>query len=111
MVIYFVQWERDKELAKGTTKGRPSDKDYVYSISVMCRNVHDALSCFNILFYRDFQYQSGVKIEDGLVSLRRKTIDSRNFTCQYLYMDGIREPLCLDDLKHSLFKVANSQVF
>lgn len=107
MVVYSVSWLRDNVLSKGTTKGRPKDKDSYFNFTVMCRNSKDAVACLDYLFYKDFQCNTGISIEDGVVTLKRMTLDSRNFHCQYLFMDGIRLPISLTDLKQSVFQLVN----
>lgn len=108
MVVYYVRWERDKSLSKVSTKGRPKTNDSFFAFTVMCRNSKDAISCLEYLFYRDFQLNTGITIEDGVVSLKRLVLDSRGFTCQWLFMDGIRLPISLSDLNKSVFQLVNS---
>lgn len=103
MVVYFVKWERDKVLAQGTTKGRPKSEDYLHHFTVLCRGSQDAVDCLNHLFYSSWYLNAGMRIEDGVVTMKRVSLDSRHFEVQYLYMDGIKRPLSLVNLDRSLF--------
>lgn len=100
MVVYYVQWERDKDLAQGT--GRAKNDEYFLFFTVLCRNSTDAITALRYIFDEKFS-KSNLCLEDGKVTLRRSKIDSRNFTCNYIFMDGIRHPLSLSDFKKSLF--------
>lgn len=103
MVVYHVRWERDDVLSKGTTKGRPKSKDYIYSFTVLCRGSKDAIAVLEYLFNHEWFLNKPVYIEDGKVTLQRVSLDSRHFEAQYLYMDEIKRPLSLLNLNRSLF--------
>lgn len=100
MVLYHVMWSYSHDLAKG--KGKITKKENLILISVLCRNSSDALSVLSWYFINEFRNSHGLTLDDGEITLKRSTIDSRNFNAQYLYMDGIRQPLYLPDLKGSL---------
>lgn len=102
MVIYHVSWLYSHDLAKG--KGKITKSENFISISVLCRNSSDALSVLSWYFINEFRNTHGLTIDDGEISLKRSTVDSRNFNATYLFMDGIRCPLYLPDLKGSLIK-------
>ena len=91
-------WNVSPELSKG--KGRVSSKDYIIGFNVLCRNSHDAIKCLNYHFRFVYKNPNGLTIEDGIITLSRIKVDSRNFTANYLLMDGIKEPLSLSDLKN-----------
>lgn len=101
MVIYLVHWELDKSLSKG--KGKTCCKEQSITFSVLCRNIADASRCLAWYFENEFicQNKHELTLEDGVIRMNRMTVDSRNFTCRYLMMDGIREPLIMSDLFNS----------
>ena len=103
MVVYYVHWTRDTQLSHGSTKGRPKSDDYNFSFTVLCRSSADAVSCLAILFRDHFKDQFSVG--DGVITLKRVVLDSRNFTAHYMFMDGINNPICLSDLKESLSRM------
>lgn len=105
MVVYYVRWDKGGMPIKSQKGRRRTDASY-YDCTVLCRNSKDALSCFEYLFKTEFEPNTGVEICDGDLVLKRMVIDSRNFTIQYLMMDGIRRPLCLSDVKQSLSDVS-----
>lgn len=105
MVVYYVRWELGAEPVK-SQKGRRKVASAYYDCTVLCRNSKDALSCFEFLFKSQFEFNTGVEICDGDLTLKRMAIDSRNFNIQYLMMDGIKRPLSLADLKQSLSDVS-----
>lgn len=105
MVVYFVRWDRGDTPIK-SHKGRHKIDSAYYSCTVLCRNSKDALSCFEYLFKTEFERNTGIEICDGDLIMKRLKLDSRNFTVQYLMMDGIKRPLCLADLKQSLYDVS-----
>lgn len=98
MVIYFVSWEIDKSLSKG--KGKTASKEESIKFSVLCRNIADASRCLAWYFEHEFSPQNKheLTLEDGVIRMYRMTVDSRNFTCRYLMMDGIKEPLIMSDI-------------
>lgn len=103
MVIYFVFWERDKELSQG--KGRPSQRhEFFTRFTVICRNISDATSCLFYHFNKEFP-NSKFDIDDGKVTFSRVKIDSRNFHADYLYLAGMREPLYLTDIKSNYVRL------
>ena len=102
MVIYHVSWLYNHDLAKG--KGRITKNEFLINISVLCRNSHDALQTLSWYFINEFKNSHSLSLDDGEISLKRSQVDSRNFHAQYLFMDGIRQPLYLPDLKGSLIK-------
>lgn len=97
MVLYLVTWTYDSELAKG--KGKIKNHDYLIGFTVLCRNSNDALKCLQYHFDNVYNNPKNLSIDDGHISLKRTTIDSRGFTANYMLMDGLREPLTLSDLK------------
>ena len=97
MVKYYVRWSICDDLAKG--RGKRSSKEILLGFTVLCRTSKDALKCLDYHFRKFYPANSSFGIDDGEISLKRCTIDSRNFTADYLLMDGIREPLELSDLK------------
>lgn len=102
-MIYYVHWTRDTELSQGVTKGRPKTSDYNFSFTVLCRSSSDAVACLSILFRDHFKDQFNVG--DGVITLKRCVVDSRNFTAQYMFMDGISTPISLSDVKDSLSRM------
>lgn len=104
MLVYYVSWVLDKELSKG--KGRSTSKEFMYSFSVLCRSSHDAIKCLEWLFEFDYKSPHGFSLCDGVVTLTRLKIDSRNFSFRWLYMDDIKRPILMSDLKDSLTKYA-----
>ena len=97
MVIYSVTWFYRNDLAKG--KGRVAKNEHILGFSVICRNAKDAISCLDYHFNHSFKNPNGLTVDDGEVVLKRSKIDSRNFQANYMLMDGIREPILLDNLK------------
>ena len=102
MIVYNVLWRANEELAKGN--GRIAHKDFDFFVSVLCRNMKDAIQCFEYVFSKD--YQGKLSICDGETTVTRKKIDSRNIEFQYIFMDGIKQPLKATDLKKALFDYA-----
>lgn len=100
MLVYHVSWSLDPELAKG--KGRASHKEFHYSFSVLCRSSKDAIQCFQWLFENDYKSPHGFDVSDGVLTLQRLKLDSRNFSFRWLFMDGIKRPICMSDLQDSL---------
>ena len=101
MVIYSVTWMISKDLSKG--KGRAKRPEHLTGFSVLCRNRTDAISCLDYHFEQ--MYPNGpFTIDDGEVILKRQVVDSRNFSFNYLLMDGMREPLIMSDLKSNFFR-------
>lgn len=92
----------DSDLAKG--KGRIPSREYIITFSVLCRSNKDAISCFNWYFTNIYENTKQLSVDDGELSLKRKIIDSRNFTCDYMMMDGIRQPFFLSDLKSNMLR-------
>lgn len=103
MVIYCVQWFRDKKLCKG--KGRATS-DMTFTFTVICRNISDATRCLDYYFRFVFSEvnKHNFNIDDGVVTMTRLTIDSRKFEAQYLLLDGMREPLYLPDPSSNLLR-------
>lgn len=108
MLVYFVMWMADQDLAKG--KGRVNSKEFMYSFSVLCRNSNDAVKCLEWLFVNDYKSKHGLELSDGVVTMKREKLDSRNFTFRWLYMDGIKRPINMSDLNDSLTKYAMSYI-
>lgn len=102
MVIYSVTWQYSHDLAKG--KGKVTKNENLIVFSVLCRNSNDALSVLSWYFKNEFKNSHGLSLDDGEISLKRSQVDSRNFNPLYLFMDGIRMPLYLPDLKGSLIR-------
>lgn len=102
MVVYHVKWERDDVNSKGTTKGRPKNGSYLHSFTVLCRGAKDAITVLGFVF-KDWFPNDSIEISDGVVTMKRVSLDSRNFEAQYLYMDGIKKPLSLNNLERSIF--------
>lgn len=100
MVIYTVMWFHNYKLSAG--KGKVNKNELIFSITVLCRNAHDALQAFAWVFEHDFKSPHGLTFDDGEIKLSRKVVDSRNFFAHYIYMDGIKYPLSLSDFKGSL---------
>lgn len=100
MVIYTVMWFHNYKLSAG--KGKVNDKERLFTITVLCRNSHDALKAAAWCFENEFKSPHGLSFDDGEVKLSRSIVDSRNFHAQYIYMDGIKYPLSLSDFKDSL---------
>ena len=98
MLIYSVDWIADPELTKG--KGRIKDEDYRFFFTVLCRNSKDATSCLEYLF--DLNYRGKFSLCDGVVTIKRRKIDSRCFEVQYLQMDGMKKPLYLRDCAEAI---------
>lgn len=98
MLIYSVTWKADDELIKG--KGRIKSSEYLFSFTVLCRNSKDATSCLEYLF--ELNYNGKFSLCDGVVTLKRCKLDSRNFTFQYLLMDGMKKPLFMRDVSQAL---------
>lgn len=101
MVIYCVTWIHSNDLTKG--KGRCLEP--VTGFTVICRNSSDALACLEYHFRNKYKGSDIFDIEDGKVELQRCKVDSRNFHANYMMMDGIREPLELNNLKDNLLRV------
>lgn len=99
MLVYYVRWTPDKEFVKGRTSAYPS-----IDFSVLCRCSSDAIGCLESIFKSTYVGKN-VTLSDGDVLLKRAKIDSRNFDINYIFMDGIRQPLSLQDLKRSLFNL------
>ena len=102
MVIYHVTWSYSYDLAKG--KGKIKKDEVLITFSVLCRNSADALHVLSWYFLHEFKNTHSLTLDDGEISLKRSQVDSRNFNALYLFMDGIRMPLYLPDLKGSLLK-------
>lgn len=102
MLVYNVIWFHDKDL----TTGKGKCKECVVTINVLCRHAGDALRCFNWYFDKK-HVKSEFTINDGEIKLKRVKIDSRGFNADYMMMDGIKEPLALDDLKSNITRVRN----
>lgn len=91
-------WTRDSELSKG--KGKIKNKEMLIAFSVICRNSQDAIRCLDYHFRFVYKNSNDLHVDDGIITLSRSKVDSRNFTANYLLMDGLREPLSLSDLKN-----------
>lgn len=104
MLIYTVTWIYRNELAKG--KGRVRNAEHILGFSVICRNAKDAICCLEFHFNNSFSNVNNLTIDDGEVILKRSKIDSRNFNANYLMMDGIGEPIVLDNLKSNCLRVS-----
>lgn len=102
MLIYQVSWVYSHDLAKG--KGKITNKEYSIMFSVLCRNSQDAVKCLDWVFRNDFKNQHNLTLDDGVMTLRRSTVDSRNIIASYLLMDGMTTPLELFDMKGSLIR-------
>lgn len=102
MLIYQVSWVYSHDLAKG--KGKITKNEISIDFSVLCRNSKDALKCLDWVFLNDFKNLHKLTLDDGVVTLRRSTVDSRNIIASYLLMDGMTTPLELYDLKGSLIR-------
>lgn len=98
MLVYSVRWVVEPALTKG--KGRITNKDWFFGFTVLCRNSKDASACLEYLF--ELNYKGKFSLCDGVVTLTRQKIDSRNFDVQYLLMDGMKKPLYLSDCKASI---------
>lgn len=107
MLVYAVSWKADETLTKG--KGRITHKDYDFYFTVLCRNMKDASFCLEYLFPKE--YQGKFSLCDGEVKIYRYKIDSRGFDVMWLYMDGIKKPLKLSDLKQSLFDYSPQRLY
>lgn len=102
MLIYQVSWVYSHDLAKG--KGKITKKELSIMFSVLCRNSQDAIKCLEWVFRNDFKNQHNLTLDDGVMTLRRSSVDSRNIIASYLLMDGMTSPLELFDLKGSLIR-------
>ena len=100
MLVYLVTWQHSTALSKG--KGRATSSEFMVIFTVLCRTSEDALNCLRHHFRTRYKTTHGFTIDDGVITLQKKILDSRSFTVDYLYMDNIREPLSLDDLSQSL---------
>ena len=100
MLVYLVSWSHDSSLSKG--KGRVPKDSSVFGFTVLCRNSSDAMQCLDWYFLHVFKNPLNLDLTDGVVKLTRSSVDSRNFTINYMMMDGIRRPVCLNNLKESL---------
>lgn len=100
MLVYYVRWAADQQLCKG--KGKVCKFPSI-DFSVLCRSSLDAMCCLQHLFVKKY---AGVDIDicDGVVTIVRSKLDSRSFVIDYLYCDGIKQPVCLHDVKKSLFE-------
>lgn len=105
MVVYSVTWKRDEELSKGTFKGRPKNGTSSFSFSVLCRTSKDAVACLEVLFPHHFGFNSGIKIEDGSVTLKRQKLDSRGFEFQWMMMDKMKFPILMSDVYNDRLEV------
>lgn len=103
MVVYIVTWTYDKNLAKG--KGKIPQSQHFFGFNVLCRNSSDAVKCLQYHFNKVFNHSSGITPDDGEIKLQRQVIDSRSFNIQYLFMDGILEPIELSDLKSNVVRL------
>lgn len=95
MQIYNVHWAYDSSLGKGTGK-LSSDKKF-FDIVVLVRSRADALRAFEILFNK-VHSNDGICPDDGFLTFNRCLVDSRNIFCNYLMLDGMKEPLYLTDI-------------
>ena len=102
MVVYYVDWRIDPVLSKGT--GRVTD-DCIVSFSVLCRGIADATACLNLHF--KYHYKGKYCIDDGVATFKRCKVDSRNFNPTYLFADGVRWPISLNNLEDSIVKYSN----
>lgn len=94
MQVYNVHWSYDTKLGK---LGRIKDSLKFFDIVILCRSRSQALLAFEILFHR-FHLNDGIYVEDGTISIKRCSVDSRNIYANYLMLDGMNEPLYLTDL-------------
>lgn len=99
MLVYHVLWSPDSECIKGR-----SSKVTSIGFTVLCRNSQDALNCLECLFDKKY-VNAGFSLSDGVSTLRRSKLDSRCFYIDYLFMDGIKQPICLHDVKSSLMSL------
>ena len=106
MLVYFVSWTAEPELCKG--KGRLNKNEYHFSFTVLCRNSSDAVKMLNWYFLNIFKNAHNLELSDGVFTMKRSVVDSRNFNIQWLFMDDIRYPLSFSDLKQSLVRYTNS---
>lgn len=102
MIVYDVLWVRDQQLCKG--KGRVKKDEIVINFSVLCRCSHDAMQCLEYVFREQYINNNGLTLADGVVTLKRATIDSRGFYPNYMLADGIREPIYLHNLKSNALR-------
>lgn len=102
MLLYHVRWELDRELAKG--KGRPTSKEVFFGFNAICRNQSDALRCLYYDFAKNYRTSHDFSIDDGDIYISRCKVDSRGFDAKWLYMDGIKEPIYLHDLKSNAIR-------
>ena len=100
MLVYTVSWSHSSELSKG--KGRVCKNDSIFGFSVLCRSSSDAVKCLEWYFVNVFKNPKGLDFTDGIVKLQRSSVDSRNFTINYLFMDDIKRPISLSNVKDSL---------
>lgn len=99
MLVYLVTWHPLKENIKGHISKVKS-----ICFTVLCRNSSDAVSCLQYLF-RQEHLNDGLILSDGEFTLTRYKLDSRNFHVDYMFMDGIKIPICLHNLKLSISKL------
>lgn len=100
MVVYLVHWFYDSGLTKG--KGRLCDKEKSFGFTVLCRDSKDAISCLEWYFDNVFHNPKKLSLDVGTVTLKRTIIDSRGFNPNYMLMDGMKQPLDLSNVKHSI---------
>lgn len=103
MLLYNVSWSLDDNLAKGRKKGEKIE--FSLAFSVLCRNSHDALKCLDYHFRKRYGFHSKITLDDGSVTLKRSTIDSRGFVATYLLMDDMREPFELSNMKSNCLRI------
>ena len=104
MLIYNVTWTIDKSLSKG--KGKVTSRETYFSFSVLCNSSKDANACLEWYFYHVFfdDNKHHLTLDDGTIHMSRSTVDSRGFYPNYLFIDNMRMPLSLSDIKGSLFQ-------
>lgn len=105
MVVYSVNWSRDNELAKGSTKGRPKNDQYSFTFTVLCNKSSEASACLEHLFELHFGSNCGFTIEDGTVRMSRMKLDSRSFFFSYVFIDKMKRPLSIYDLSSGFLDV------
>lgn len=97
MVIYSVEWSCTPEQTKGM--GRIPKEESSFAFSVICRNSKDAYRCLDYHFnfvHRNILKRS-ITLDDGVIKMTRRKVDSRNFNALYLMLEGMREPVYLPD--------------
>lgn len=96
--MYSLCWERDPDFPRKDLTKDQKDRSY-FVISCLCRDIKNAVACAEWYFVKTFGLAGSLRFTDGRLQATRCKIDSRNFTCHYLMLDGMKEPFDLIDAK------------